>query len=46
MRWLSAGAELRYRAVPDALGSGGISEVLNETDAGGTALRFRLAVGR
>jgi len=46
MRWLSAGAELRYRAVPDALGNGGISEVLNESDAGGTAVRVRIAVGR
>ncbi len=46
LRWVAAGAEVHYRVVPDALGAGGVSEVFDEKELGGTTLRFRVAVGR
>jgi opacity protein-like surface antigen len=35
-----AGVEAAYRSVPDALGVGGASELFEETDLGGFAIRF------
>ena len=37
-RWF-AQAEVAYRMVPDALGTGGISKIYGETDLGGIAVR-------
>jgi hypothetical protein len=45
-RWIAAAAELRYRTVPDAIGKGGVSREYGEEDLGGTALRFKILVGR
>lgn len=38
--------DVHYRIVPDALGSGGVSESFGDTDLGGFALRIRVTVGR
>ena len=46
-KWLFAGAEAQYRAVPDALGGAGtIPELFNETDLGGVAVRVLVGVRR
>jgi len=43
-RWIGAGAEVRYRAVRDAIGEGGVSKEYGETDLGGTSVRVRVIV--
>ena len=43
-RWIGAGTEVRYRAVRDAIGDGGVSKEYGETDLGGTSVRVRLIV--
>lgn len=43
-RWINAGAEVRYRAVRDAIGEGGVSKEYGETDLGGTSVLFRIIV--
>ena len=46
-KWLFAGAEAQYRAIPDALGGAGtIPELFNETDLGGVAVRVLFGVRR
>lgn len=46
-RWIAVGTEVRYRAVRDAIGEGGVSKEYGESDLGGTSLRFRvIVVGR
>lgn len=45
LRWLHAGAELRYRSVTGLLGTGGVSEAFGEDDLGGTAVAVRVSVG-
>ena len=46
-RLLSAGVEVQYRTVPDALGrEGSISAAFDETDLGGTAIRFLVGIRR
>lgn len=45
VRWLAAGAEVHYRAVPGAMGTAGVSDIFHEDDLGGTTLRLRVAVG-
>jgi hypothetical protein len=45
-RWLGIGAEVKYRWVPDALGTGGLSQAFGETDLGGPALTARVTIGR
>ena len=32
--------------VPDAIGKGGVSQGFNETNLGGTSLRFKITIGR
>ena len=43
-RWFGAGAEVRYRAVRDAIGEGGVSKEYGESDLGGTSVLVRLIV--
>lgn len=43
-RWIGAGAEVRYRAVRDAIGDGGVSKEYGETDLGGTSVLLRVIV--
>ena len=43
-RWIGAGAEVRYRAVRDAIGDGGVSKEYGETDLGGTSVLVRVIV--
>jgi hypothetical protein len=46
-KWLVAGAEAHYRAVPDALGGPGtIPELFNESDLGGVAIRVLVGIRR
>jgi hypothetical protein len=45
-RWLMLGAEVQYRTVPDAIGSGGVSAAFDETDLGGIALRVMVGIRR
>ena len=45
-KWLFAGVEGQYRSVPDAIGAAGISQVFNDTDLGGTAVRVLFGVRR
>lgn len=44
-KFLGVGVEYHHRWVPDALGTGGVSEQFNETDLGGGTFRFRVIVG-
>ena len=43
-RWIGAGADVRYRAVRDAIGEGGVSKEYGEDDLGGTSVRIRIIV--
>jgi hypothetical protein len=43
-RWIGAGAEVRYRAVRDAIGEGGVSKEFGESDLGGTSVLVRILV--
>jgi hypothetical protein len=43
-KWIVAGVEGQYRSVPDAIGSAGISQLVDETDLGGTAIRVLFGV--
>lgn len=45
-RWLGVAGEAAWTTVPDAIGSGGVSQAFNETNLGGTSFRARLTVGR
>lgn len=45
-RWLGVAGEASWTTVPDALGEGGVSDVFNETDLGGTTFRFKITIGR
>lgn len=45
-RVLFAGAEFQYRAIPDAIGAGGVSAEFGETDLGGTAFRVLVGIRR
>jgi hypothetical protein len=45
-RWLFAGVEAQYRAVPDAIGAAGVSEHFDETDLGGIAVRVLFGIRR
>jgi hypothetical protein len=45
-RWLGVGGEIAYTSVPDALGAGGVSELFDETNLGGTSVRLKISVGR
>ncbi len=45
-RWLFVAGEVRYAAVPDALGAPGISADFDESDLGGVAVAVKVMVGR
>ena len=45
-RWFGIAGEASWSTVPDALGESGVSEAFNETDLGGTTLRFKITIGR
>jgi len=45
-RWLGVAGEASWTTVPDAIGTAGVSQAFNETDLGGTTLRFKITVGR
>lgn len=42
---ISAAGEVEYAGVPNALGTGGISQEFAEDDLGGTTVRFKIHVG-
>jgi hypothetical protein len=42
--WVIAGAEAQYRLVPDAIGTGGVSEAFGESDLGGVTVRVLLGI--
>jgi hypothetical protein len=43
-KWLTAGIEGQYRAVPDALGEFAVSKAYGESDLGGFAVRAMIGV--
>jgi hypothetical protein len=45
-RWLGVAGEASWTTVPDAIGESGVSKAFNETDLGGTTLRFKITIGR
>lgn len=45
-RWVALSVDAQYTHVTGILGSGGVSQALNEKDLGGTAARFKVLVGR
>jgi opacity protein-like surface antigen len=45
-RWLFVAGELRYAAVPDALGAPGISAEFDESDLGGLSVAVKVLIGR
>jgi len=45
-RWLGVAGEASWTTVPDSIGQSGVSDAFNETDLGGTTLRFKITVGR
>jgi hypothetical protein len=45
-KWFGVAGEASWTTVPDAIGEAGVSEAFNETDLGGTALRFKITIGR
>jgi hypothetical protein len=45
-RWLGVAGELAWTTVPDAIGESGVSEAFNETNLGGTSIRFKVTIGR
>lgn len=46
MRWLFVAGEVRYAAVPDALGAPGVSAEFDESDLGGVAVAVKVMIGR
>jgi opacity protein-like surface antigen len=44
--WLRTGGEIQYTSVPNALGTGGLSQQFSETNLGGTTFRVVISVGR
>ena len=45
-RWLGVAGEASWTTVPNAIGQSGVSKSFNETDLGGTILRFKITIGR
>ena len=45
-KWVFAGVEGQYRSIENGLGEGGVSEVFNETNLGGAAIRILFGVRR
>jgi len=46
LRWLFVSGEVRYAAVPDALGAPGIAADFDESDLGGLSVAVKVLVGR
>jgi hypothetical protein len=46
LRWMSVAGDIRFRFVPNLLGTGGTSAVIGDSDFGGLAAGFRLIAGR
>lgn len=44
--WVGLAGEVVWTSVADAIGEGGASKAFNETNLGGTSLRFKLVIGR
>jgi hypothetical protein len=44
--WVRAGGEVEWASVANALGKGGLSQDLGESNLGGTTIRFIVSVGR
>ena len=45
-RWFGVAGEASWTTVANALGDAGVSETFDETDLGGTTLRFKITIGR
>lgn len=45
-RWVALTGDVMWTAIPDAIGGGGVSQVFEEDDLGGTSLRVRIVLGR
>ena len=45
-RWVAVGGDVTWATVADAIGAGGVSDVFNETDLGGTSVRLKVTIGR
>ena len=45
-RWVAVTGDVMWTSVGDAIGGGGVSEVFEEDDLGGTSVRVRLILGR
>ncbi|HJU41245.1 MAG TPA: hypothetical protein VJ691_00465 [Vicinamibacterales bacterium] len=45
-RWLGVAGEVNWTTIPDAIGIGGVSAEFDETDLGGTSIRFKITIGR
>ena len=45
-RWLGVAGEASWTTVPDAIGESGVSAAFDETNLGGTTLRFKVTIGR
>ena len=45
-RWLGVAWEIDWTRVPNAIGNGGLSELFNESDLGGTSFRFKITIGQ
>ncbi len=46
LRWLGVAGEFNWTTIPNAIGEGGVSAEFNETDLGGTSIRFKVTFGR
>ena len=44
--WVAITGDVMWTSVADAIGTGGVSEVFEEDDLGGTSIRVRLILGR
>jgi opacity protein-like surface antigen len=45
-KWLGVAGEFTWTTVPDAIGDDGVSAAFNETDLGGTTIRYKITVGQ
>jgi opacity protein-like surface antigen len=45
-RLIAFGGEILWASIPDALGSGGVSDVFGEDNLGGLTLRVKISIGR
>ena len=45
-QWVALSGEFSWTTVPDAIGESGVSAAFEETDLGGTTMRFKITIGR